>query len=157
MKLTEAWSKREEWKRDYVIPTYDRQAAKAQTRKAPVWVHFGAGNIFRAFMASAMDTLLEQGRTDRGIIVCEDFDPELVRRAYVPYDSLSLLVTLKADGTVGKKVVGSVMEAVIETDRMLALFREPSVQMVSFTITEKGYAGPLMPPSPAGTRSLANT
>ena len=144
MKLTEAWSKRGEWKKDYTIPTYDRQSVKDKTRKAPVWIHFGAGNIFRAFMASAMDTLLEQGRTDRGIIVCEGFDPELVRRAYVPYDSLSLLVTLKADGTVGKKVVGSVMEAVTETDRMLALFREPSVQMVSFTITEKGYAGPLM-------------
>ena len=144
MKLTEAWSKRQEWKKEYQVPFYDRQAVMARTRKAPIWLHFGAGNIFRAFMASAMDTLLERGLCDRGIIVCEDFDKELVHRVYEPYDSLSLLVTLKADGSVDRKVVGSVMEAVAETDRMRTLFREPSVQMVSFTITEKGYAGPLM-------------
>ncbi len=144
MKLIEAWDKRDQWGKDYAIPHYDRGAIKAETLKAPQWLHFGAGNIFRAFMAAAMDTLLEKGLSDRGIIVCEDFDKELVHRAYEPYDSLSLLVTLKADGTVDKRVIGSVVEAVTETDRMQTLFCEPSVQMVSFTITEKGYAGPLM-------------
>ncbi len=144
MKLIEAWNKRQEWNKDYHIPSYDREVIREKTLKAPIWLHFGAGNIFRAFMAAAMDNLLEKGISDRGIIVCEDFDKELISRAYKPYDSLSLLVTLKADGSVDKKVVGSVMEAVSETERMKALFCEPSVQMVSFTITEKGYAGPLM-------------
>lgn len=145
MRLKEAWGKREEGYAAYHIPSYDRQAVRAHTLKAPVWLHFGAGNIFRAFMAAAMDSLLEQGQSEKGIIVCEDFDKELVQRVYEPYDSLSLLVTLKADGTVGKRVVGSVMEAVTEESRMKALFCMPSVQMVSFTVTEKGYTGPLMP------------
>lgn len=144
MRLTEAWSKRKEWNKDYYIPSYNREAVKQSTAAAPVWLHFGAGNIFRAFMAAAMDRLLEQGLSEKGIIVCEDFDRELVYRAYQPYDSLSLLVTLKSDGSVDKRVVGSVTEAVTEDERMRALFRMPSVQMISFTITEKGYAGPLM-------------
>ncbi|NLU53521.1 MAG: mannitol dehydrogenase family protein [Clostridiaceae bacterium] len=144
MKLVEAWEKRNEWKNDYHIPSYDRTAVKNNTLKAPIWLHFGAGNIFRAFIAAAMDTLIEQGLSDKGIIVCEDFDKELIDKAYRPYDSLSLLVTLKADGSISRKVIGSIIDAVTENDRMRALFCEPSVQMVSFTITEKGYCGPLM-------------
>lgn len=144
MKLKDAWTKREEWNKDYFIPSYHREAIKANTIKAPVWLHFGAGNIFRAFLAAAMDRLLEQGLSDKGIIVCEDFDKELVKRVYEPYDCLSLLVTLKADGKIDKRVIGSVMEAVTDTEEMKELFRMPPVQIVSFTITEKGYAGPLM-------------
>ncbi|HWT73479.1 MAG TPA: mannitol dehydrogenase family protein [Mobilitalea sp.] len=144
MKLREAWNKRDEWSKDYDIPNYDREAVKKNTAEAPVWLHFGAGNIFRALMAADMDRLLELGLSDKGIIVCEDFDKELVYRAYEPYDCLSLLVTLKADGSVEKRVIGSVTEAVTQTARMQELFRMPSVQMVSFTITEKGYTGPLM-------------
>lgn len=144
MKLRNAWVERDKWKKDYVIPSYDRELVKSNTAKAPVWLHFGAGNIFRAFMAAAMDTLLEKGISDKGIIVCEDFDKELVYRAYEPHDCLSLLVTLKADGSVNKRVIGSVTEAVADEGRMKELFAMPSVQMVSFTITEKGYAGPLM-------------
>jgi fructuronate reductase len=144
MKLKQAWNERELWAKDYIIPTYDREAVKANTAAAPVWLHFGAGNIFRAFMAAAMDTLLEKGLSDKGIIVCEDFDKELVYKAYEPFDCLSLLVTLKADGNVDKRVIGSVTEAVANDERMKELFAMPSVQMVSFTITEKGYTGPLM-------------
>jgi len=144
MKLKQAWIERDKWKKDYIISSYDREKIKAKTAKEPIWLHFGAGNIFRAFMAAAMDSLLEKGLSDKGIIVCEDFDKELVSLAYEPYDCLSLLVTLKADGSVDKRVVGSVTEAVADEDRMKELFALPSVQMVSFTITEKGYAGPLM-------------
>lgn len=144
MKLKEAWVKREEWNKNYKIPSYNREEVKENTWKAPIWLHFGAGNIFRAFIAATMDELLEQGLSDRGIIVCEDFDKELIEKVYEPNDSLSLLVTLKADGEVEKKVIGSVVGAVTETEDLKKLFRMPSLQMISFTITEKGYAGPLM-------------
>jgi fructuronate reductase len=144
MRLTEAWVKREEWNKDYHIPSYDREAVKDNTAKAPIWLHFGAGNIFRAFIAVMMDKLLERGLSDQGIIVCEDYDKELAERAYHPYDCVSLAVTLRSDGNVEKRVIGSVMEAVTDTERMKALFCAASVQLVSFTITEKGYGGPLM-------------
>lgn len=144
MRLVEAWATRENWKKDYIIPSYNRDEIKENTIKAPIWLHFGAGNIFRAFIAAAMDTLLEQGLSDRGIIVCESFDKELIERAYKPYDSLSLLVTLQANGQIEKRVIGSVMKAVTELEAMKKLFCMPTVSMVSFTITEKGYTGPLM-------------
>jgi fructuronate reductase len=144
MRLTQAWLKRDEWSRDYHIPSYDREMVRQNTAKAPIWLHFGAGNIFRAFIAAAMDRLLEQGQSDRGILVCEDFDKELIERAYKPFDNISLAVTLKSDGTIEKRVIGSVTEAVTEPDRMKAYFCMPSIQLVSFTITEKGYSGPLM-------------
>lgn len=136
--------KRAEWNNDYFIPPYNREVIKVNTKKAPIWLHFGAGNIFRAFIAADMDKLLEQGLCDKGIIVCEDFDKELIEKVYEPFDSLSLLVTLKANGEIEKRVIGSVVGAVTEIDEFKELFRMPSVQIVSFTITEKGYTGPLM-------------
>ena len=66
---------------------------------------------------------------------------------YQPHDNLSILATLKADGTVGRTVVGSIAESVSldEADekqfgRMKEIFSCDSLQMASFTITEKGYS-----------------
>ena len=36
------------------LPKYDWQSMCAATEKAPVWVHFGAGNIFRGFIALSL-------------------------------------------------------------------------------------------------------
>ena len=77
---------------------------------------------------------------DKGIIVCEDFDKELIDLAYSPYDNISLLVTLKSNGSIDKQVIGSVVESTTEYERYKELFRKKSLQIVSFTITEKGYA-----------------
>jgi fructuronate reductase len=60
---------------------------------------------------------------------------------------LSLVVTLKASGVISKKVIGSIAEAYCldqadSMDRLREVFRSPSLQMVSFTITEKGYNSP---------------
>ena len=30
------------------LPQYDVEAMRKKTKEAPIWVHFGAGNIFRA-------------------------------------------------------------------------------------------------------------
>ena len=35
----------------YLVPKFDVPAMRAHTEKAPRWIHFGAGNIFRAFPA----------------------------------------------------------------------------------------------------------
>ena len=40
---------KEQWeKAEISLPQFDRQAMKEETKKNPQWVHFGAGNIFRA-------------------------------------------------------------------------------------------------------------
>ena len=131
----------------YQLPKYDREEVKRATKEAPTWVHFGAGNIFRAFPAAKLQELLDAGDYDRGVVVAESFDHEIITRAYKPYDGLSLSVVLKANGTIEKHVVGSVVESLVadpaEADdfaRLTEIFKNPSLQMVTFTITEKGYS-----------------
>ena len=131
----------------YILPQYDRAAVAAETRNNPVWLHFGAGNIFKAFQANAAQTLLNTGAMKAGIIAVERSDSPDKRRSYEDHDNYTILVTLKADGSMVKTVVGSVVETRFlmspdpaESARLRAIFAAPSLQMVSFTITEKGYA-----------------
>lgn len=129
------------------LPEFDRAAMIRHTKEKPEWVHFGAGNIFRAFPAALQQKLLEQGAVRSGIVVAEGYDYEIIDRAYRPHDNLSLLVTLKADGSIEKTVIGSIAESLKadsadEKDfpRLREIFRAESLQMATFTITEKGYA-----------------
>ena len=131
----------------YRLPTFDYYAVKKNTDERPEWVHFGAGNIFRAFQANVMQKLLNSGAVDTGLIAVEGYDYEIIEKSYRPHDNLSILATLKADATVDKTVVGSIVESLIldrahEEDfgRLRDIFRNPSLKMASFTITEKGYA-----------------
>ncbi len=129
------------------LPSYDICQVAENTRKAPVWVHFGIGNIFRIFIGSLADKLIEEGETDKGITCVESFDFDVVDKIYDAYDNLVLGVTLKADGSTDKQVIGSLTEAIkAQTGdaavwkRLRDIFTDPGLQMVSFTITEKGYA-----------------
>lgn len=77
----------------------------------------------------------------------ETFDFDVVDKIYKPYDNLVLAVTLKADGSTDKQVIGSLAEAIKaqsnvpeEWNRLKEIFTDPGLQMISFTITEKGYA-----------------
>ena len=129
------------------LPGYDVEALAARTKEAPVWVHFGIGNIFRIFVGSIADRLVEAGRLDRGITCVETFDYDVVEKIYRPYDNLSLNVILHSDGTVDEKVVGVFAEAIkaqrsdeAQWARLKEVFASPSLQLATFTITEKGYA-----------------
>jgi fructuronate reductase len=135
-----------EWEqKGYQLPKFDIAAVREKTFKEPTWVHFGGGNIFRAFPASMLNDALNTGQYDRGVIVAETFDFEVVDKAYAPYDNLSLSVSLQSSGSVEKKVIASVTEALkadyqfADWQRLVDIFRNPSLQMISFTITEKGY------------------
>lgn len=149
MKLsTEGLKNQQEWlEKGYHLPQYDRAAMIAETRENPVWVHFGAGNIFRAFQANLAQRLLEEGSAKAGITVCEGFDYEIVEKQYRPHDDLSVLVTLKSDGTIEKSVIGSIGESTIldsendaEYTRLKEIFSRDSLQLCTFTVTEKGYS-----------------
>ena len=39
-----------------------RDSVKAKTHAEPTWVHFGAGNIFRAFPAAILNDALNSGK-----------------------------------------------------------------------------------------------
>ncbi len=133
----------------YQLPCFDREKVTAATMENPFWVHFGAGNLFRAFQANVVQRLLNDGVLDRGLVVVEGFDHEIIEKVYTPHDHLSILVTLKADGSVEKTIVGSIVEALgqgpgpehmASFERLKEIFAKDSLQMVSFTITEKGYS-----------------
>lgn len=131
----------------YHLPAFDYETVKKNTYERPVWIHFGAGNIFRAFQANMVQNLLNAGVMDTGLIAAEGYDYEIIEKSNRPHDNLSILATLKADNTVEKTVVGSIMESLIldssnekEFSRLKEIFESPSLQMASFTITEKGYA-----------------
>ena len=149
MKLTwEGLKNRQAWEQAGIaLPSYDAEAVAEKTKKAPIWVHMGIGNIFRIFIGGIADQLLEKGLMDRGITCVEVFDYDMVDKIYDPYDNLVLSVTLHGDGSTDKKVLGSLSEAVkalpsesAQWERTKEIFRDPGLQMVSLTITEKGYA-----------------
>lgn len=139
---------RKQWEsQGYTLPQYDVQQVARATKENPFWVHFGAGNLFRAFHAVIVQNLLNSGKLDRGILVAEGFDYEIIEKMYAPHDNLGIVVTLKADGTIDKTIVGSVAEALpldsaneLAFARLKGVFANDSLQMATFTITEKGYS-----------------
>ena len=149
MKLNDEGLKNRQWweEKGYSLPKYDREEVRKATKENPFWIHFGGGNIFRAFQANVVQNLLNDGVLDRGLTVAEGYDYEIIQKMYHPHDDLSILVTLKSTGTIEKTVVGSVMES-LELDsnneqsyaRLREIFGKDSLQMASFTITEKGYS-----------------
>lgn len=131
----------------YSLPTFDYETVKKNTYEKPFWIHFGAGNIFRAFQANVVQNLLNEGILDTGLIAAEGYDYEIIEKSNRPHDNLTILATLKSDNTVEKTVVGSILESLIldsqnaaEYSRLKEIFAAPSLQLASFTITEKGYA-----------------
>ena len=142
MKLKDVVKDRAVWEeKGYSVFSYDRDRMIRTTRNEPSWVHFGSGNLFRAFQAVFCDELLEQGITKTGVIAVSGRDASVVDTYYRPMDDLHIAVTLKKDGSVEKRVVGSVAESlrIDDSARLEEIFRSPSLQVITFTITEKGY------------------
>ena len=142
LKDTAAWQKT-----GAALPQFNIELMKKNTAEAPEWIHFGAGNIFRGFIAPLQQKLLDQNLAKTGIIAADTFDGEIIEKIYKPFDNLALLVTMCADGSLEKSVIASAAEAYQATPqnqadwvRLKAIFASPSLKMVSFTITEKGYA-----------------
>ena len=142
LKNREAWEQRQ-----ILLPKFDRKQICENTSSSPTWLHFGAGNIFRGFVARLSQDLLNQGLCDTGIIASDTFDYEIIDRIYRPFDNLTLMVDLRPDGSTGYEIIGSVTEAVKadpslpeEMGRLRKIASSSSLQLISFTITEKGYA-----------------
>lgn len=128
------------------LPLYNVPEMAAKTKASPIWVHFGAGNIFRGFVAALQQKLLDRG-ADKGIIAVETFDYDIIDKIYAPNDNLTMNVILNSDATTSCEIIASIAEA-LKADsgdmasmaRLAGIFSDPGLQMASFTITEKGYS-----------------
>ncbi len=129
------------------VPSYDIDRMRKTTCEKPCWLHFGAGNIFRIFIARLDHELLEKGIFDRGVIAADTFDGEIIEKIYAPHDNLTLAADMRSDGNIAFEIVSSVAEAINASskdngsdERLKEICASPSLQMISFTLTEKGYA-----------------
>ena len=129
------------------VPEYSLENMKKNTESNPVWIHFGGGNIFRGFIAGIQDALLNQGFEKSGIIVGEGYDSEVISRIYQPFDKLALRILMYADGSVDRRVIGGIGAAIScvagdldgQGKLLIDAVKKDSLQLISFTITEKGY------------------
>ena len=143
---TQSLHNKAEWERVNVkLPRYNVPKMISETKASPIWVHFGAGNIFRGYIAALQQSLLNKGLAEKGIIVAETYDFEIIDKIYTPFDNLTMKVILNSDATIEREIVASVAETVktgdsVQMKRLAQIFADPCLQLISFTITEKGYA-----------------
>ena len=140
----------EDWKRAGVkLPGFDIKAVREETARAPEWVHFGPGNIFRGFLGSVAQHLIEKGLLKTGIVAIGTRNPAVIENIYKANDCLTLNVLMNPDGTTSREILAGIADGVQiglgnpdfaeGTARIVSAFRSPSLKLVTFTVTEKAY------------------
>lgn len=131
---------------DIEIPKYDFKRVKEKTKENPIWVHFGGGNLFRCFHAKIAHDLLNSGDIESGIVVAETYDDQVINDIYHPYDNKMLQVVMKSDDSYQKTLIASVGDSIYYNynnqdgwKKLKDIFENPSLQLVTMSITEKGY------------------
>ncbi|MGH6762686.1 MAG: mannitol dehydrogenase family protein [Phyllobacterium sp.] len=115
-------------------PTYDR------TRIATGIVHLGIGAFHRAHQAVYTGDILEQGDYDWGIVGVSLRSPD-TRDALKPQNGLYTLAVRDGEGD-RLRVIGSITDVLVAPENpqaVLDLMSDPTVRIVSLTVTEKGY------------------
>lgn len=107
-------------------------------------VHFGFGNFHRAHQAMYLDRLMSRGEAmDWGICGVGLLPGDArMRDAMAAQDNLYTLVLKHPDGTLEPRIIGSVHDYLFAPDdpeAVLARLVDPSVRIVSLTVTEGGY------------------
>ena len=120
-------------KASFGIPNYDIPAIREATAHSPSWVHFGAGNFFRSLHAVVAQEMLDNGY-GKGIILVNLRAPPVIN------------AVLNEDGSMNPTLISSVAEshhlAPPNDDswqRLTEVFTNPSLQLATLTVTEKGY------------------
>ena len=131
------------------VPTYSQEEIAKKTLAAPRWVHFGGGNLFRAFHAAIASHLIDAGKLDKGIIVVDTHDDSIIENVYKKFNNRMLRVITKADGSQDRELFAPVADAIYagpvtddtsSLEKLKDIFNQASLQLATFSITEKGYA-----------------
>jgi fructuronate reductase len=136
-------------------PIYDMNAVRIGI------VHLGIGAFHRAHQAVYVDDRLAAGETDWGICGASLRSPETAD-ALVPQDGL-YTVAIRSGSGEQLRVIGAVRRLLVAPSNPAALLdamADPTVRIVSLTVTEKGYchdpaAGDLQPDHPDVVADLA--
>lgn len=117
-------------------PKYNRQDIR------PGIVHIGIGGFHRAHQAVYTDDLLASGAHQWGITAVS-LRSTSVYQALAPQDFLYTAKTQAQDGG-SKRVIGSICEVIALTqpgacEKIVATIADPNIQVITLTITEKGY------------------
>ena len=113
--------------------SYDRDAVTIGI------VHFGIGNFHRAHQAVYCDDLLEHGATQWGIAGVS-LRSSKMKEALAPQDYVYTLATLSEASEY--RVIGALKDIYVAPENpeaVISILSKPSTQLVSSTITEKGY------------------
>jgi mannitol 2-dehydrogenase len=121
---------------DVSVPSYDRAELSAGI------VHFGVGNFHRAHQATYLDTLMRLGVDRDWAILGAGVRPadEQMRRTLASQDYLTTIVEQEASHS-RAQIVGSMIDflAVGDTAGITAKLGDPTIRIVSLTVTEGGY------------------
>lgn len=127
------------------LPGYDTAALAEETLRRCQWIHFGAGNLFRAYPAALCQQLVRRGEADTGILAVVAAGSDTPDKVYKPWDNLSLSVTLGHEGSLDAEVIGCIAGVLRadphspDWDPLVRAFCCPDLQLVTFTVTEKAY------------------
>ncbi|CAI9119459.1 mannitol dehydrogenase family protein [Brytella acorum] len=128
------------------IPPRTRRFAYDRSHVRAGIVHLSVGNFHRAHQAWYIDRLLEQaGQESWGIVgvgLLDDANERLKIEAFPAQDDLYTLTRYAPDGTSAHQVIGSLVDYLFaprDTAAVLDLMSDPSIRIVSMTITEGGY------------------
>jgi fructuronate reductase len=117
------------------LPAYDRSKLR------PGIVHLGLGAFHRAHQAFYTDLAIANSGGDWGIIGVS-LRSENVSRQLLPQDGLYSLMSEDAAGC-KLRVVGAITDVLVaprEPGRVIAAIADQKIQIVTLTITEKGYS-----------------
>ena len=129
-----AWSSLTGLPGSVVRPSYDRDAVTAGI------VHLGVGAFHRAHQAVFVDDCLNAGDTGWGIVGASLRSAD-TRDALVPQDGLYTLSVVDGSGE-ALRVIGSMLKILVAPEDPAALLdalTDPSVKIVTLTVTEKAY------------------
>ncbi|MFC6487006.1 mannitol dehydrogenase family protein [Nitratireductor sp. GCM10026969] len=140
------------------VPCYDR------SRLSPGIVHFGVGNFHRAHMAIYLDTLFNKGLAlDWAIVGAGTRPTDLAMRERLAAQDFLTTVAEQGNDSTSLRVTGSMVDFLDPShpDQIVARLADPSIRIVSLTVTEGGYnidpgSGRFNPADPEVVRDVAN-
>ncbi len=104
-------------------------------------LHLGVGNFHRAHQAVATENVLAAGDLRWGIAGVSLRRPDQ-RDALMPQDALYSL-TMRGSTATERRIVGALRHVLVlgeQYERILRLFADPRIRVISLTVTEKGYS-----------------